>query len=93
MLFIILFFIFFQGGDSIVGAVAQGAVNAKETVENVGGKAKETVNTASNAAKNTAELVANSTLAEADTNVVDTAEYRCSEDLEGHLGDGHDSYN
>ncbi|XP_047176686.1 uncharacterized protein LOC124843891 [Vigna umbellata] len=77
-----------QGGDSIVGAAAEGAVNATEAAENVGERAKETVN----AAKKTAECVAESTMAEADTNVVDTAEYRCSEDLGGHLGDGHDSY-
>ncbi|KAK8469408.1 hypothetical protein PHAVU_005G073900 [Phaseolus vulgaris] len=83
-----------QGGDSIVGAAAEGAVKATETVvENMGERAKETVETALNAAKNTAGLVAESTIAEADTNVVDTAEYRCSEDLGGHLGDGHDSYN
>ncbi|XP_022637341.1 uncharacterized protein LOC106761756 isoform X1 [Vigna radiata var. radiata] len=73
------------GGDSIVGAAAEGGVNATEAVENVGERAKET-------AKKTAEFVAETTTAEADTNVVDTAEYRCSEDLGGHLGDGHDSY-
>lgn len=77
-----------------MGAAAEGAVKATETVvENMGERAKETVETALNAAKNTAGLVAESTIAEADTNVVDTAEYRCSEDLGGHLGDGHDSYN
>lgn len=75
----------FKGGDSIVGAAAEGGVNATEAVENVGERAKET-------AKKTAEFVAETTTAEADTNVVDTAEYRCSEDLGGHLGDGHDSY-
>ncbi|QCE09977.1 uncharacterized protein LOC114186044 [Vigna unguiculata] len=77
-----------QGGESVVGAAAaEGAVNATEAVESVGEKAKETVNNALNA-----ELVAGSTMAEADTNVVDTAEYRSSEDLGGHLGDGHDTY-
>jgi len=78
----------FEGGESVVGAAAaEGAVNATEAVESVGEKAKETVNNALNA-----ELVAGSTMAEADTNVVDTAEYRSSEDLGGHLGDGHDTY-
>jgi len=45
-----------------------------------------------NAAKKIAKLVAKSTMAKVDTNVVDTVQYICSEDL-GHLGDGHDSYN
>ncbi|TKY49122.1 chilling-induced protein [Spatholobus suberectus] len=82
-----------QGGDSFVGAAAQGAVEATEVLENVGETAKETVDTALNAAKKTTELVTETTMAEADTNVVDTVEYRCTEDLKGQLGDGHDSYN
>ncbi|KAG4969000.1 hypothetical protein AAZX31_12G214200 [Glycine max] len=84
-----------QGGDSIVGAAAQGAVKATEVLENVGERAKETVGTALDAAKKTTKLVTETTttMVEADTNVVDTVEYRCTEDLGGQLGDGHDSYN
>ncbi|KAK7401802.1 hypothetical protein VNO78_13587 [Psophocarpus tetragonolobus] len=83
-----------QGGESIVGAAAQGAVKAKEVLENVGERAKETVDTALDAAKKTTELVTETTMAEADTSVVDTVEYRCTEDLVGgQLGDGHDSHN
>lgn len=86
---------FLQGGDSIVGAAAQGAVKATEVLENVGERAKETVGTALDAAKKTTKLVTETTttMVEADTNVVDTVEYRCTEDLRGQLGDGHDSYN
>ncbi|KAK7272553.1 hypothetical protein RJT34_29217 [Clitoria ternatea] len=75
-----------QGGDSLVGGAIQGAVEATEVVAGSVEKAKETVDTAWDAAKKTAELVA-----EADTNVVDTVEYRSSEDLMGHLGDGCDT--
>ncbi|KAG4960779.1 hypothetical protein JHK87_037412 [Glycine soja] len=83
-----------QGGDSIVGASAQGAVKATEVLENVGERAKETVDTALDAAKKTTEGVTETTtMVEADNNVVDTVEYRCTEDLRGQLGDGHDSYN
>ncbi|CAJ1957103.1 unnamed protein product [Sphenostylis stenocarpa] len=78
----------YAGGDSIVGA-AEGAVKSTEVLENVGERAKDT---ALDAAKKSAELETESTMAAADTNVLDTAEYRCSEDLRGHLGDGHDSY-
>lgn len=85
---------FLQGGDSIVGAAAQGAVKATEVLENVGERAKETVDTALDAAKKTTEGVTETTtMVEADNNVVDTVEYRCTEDLGGQLGDGHDSYN
>ncbi|RDY05379.1 hypothetical protein CR513_10794, partial [Mucuna pruriens] len=83
-----------QGGDSIVEAATEGAVKATEAVlENVGEKAKGTVDTALDAAKKSAELVTETTMAEADTNIVDTAEYRCSQDMGGQLGDGHDGYN
>lgn len=56
----------------------------------LGEAAKETVETAWDATKKTAELVTETTTAEADTNVVDTAEYRSAEDLRGQLGDGYD---
>ncbi|XP_027344344.1 uncharacterized protein LOC113856627 [Abrus precatorius] len=83
-----------QGGDSFVGVAAtEGAVKATEVLGSVGEKAKETVDTAKDAAKKTVELVTETTMAEADTNVVDTVEYRCSEDMRGQLGDGYDSYN
>ncbi|XP_020235910.2 uncharacterized protein LOC109815570 [Cajanus cajan] len=83
-----------QGGDSnIVGEANEGEVKEREVVENVGEKAKETVETALDAAKKSGELVRDSSttiMAEADTNVVDTVEYRCTEGLGGQLGDGHD---
>ncbi|KAK7324561.1 hypothetical protein VNO77_28225 [Canavalia gladiata] len=83
-----------QGGDSLVEAAAEGAVKATEVLESVGEKAKETVvDTAKDAAKKSVELVTETTImAEADTNVVDTVEYRSSEDTTGQLGDGYDSY-
>ncbi|KAL2331407.1 hypothetical protein Fmac_018988 [Flemingia macrophylla] len=83
-----------QGGDSILAAATEGEVKAREVVENVVDKAKES---GLEAANKSAELVRrdcnSSTIitAEADTNVVDTVEYRCTEDLGGHLGDGHDT--
>ncbi|KAJ1375387.1 putative chilling-induced protein [Sesbania bispinosa] len=76
-----------QGGDPIVGAGNRGTEKATEVL---GETAKETVDTAWDAAKKTAQLVSETTTAEADTNVVDTVEYRSTEDLRGQLGDGCD---
>ncbi|XP_061354341.1 uncharacterized protein LOC133298973 [Gastrolobium bilobum] len=69
----------------------QGTVKATEAMESMGETAKETVDTAWDAAKNTAQTLTETTTAEADTNVVDTAEYRSAEDLRGELGDGYDN--
>nr|KYP50086.1 hypothetical protein KK1_028161 [Cajanus cajan] len=61
-----------QGGDSnIVRVEKEGAVKAREVVENVGEKAKETVETALDATKKSEELVRDSSttiMVEADTN-------------------------
>lgn len=76
----------FQGG----GDPLEGAEKAREVVESVEERAKESVDTAWDAAKKSAELVTDTTTAEADTNVVDTVEYRSAEDLSGQLGDGCD---
>lgn len=67
-------------------------MKATEMVENVGETAKGTGDTALDGAEKRRELVTETIVmtAEADTNVVDTVEYRCSEDLGGQLGDGHD---
>ncbi|KAE9621627.1 hypothetical protein Lal_00032709 [Lupinus albus] len=93
-----------QGGDSYVrrgakgrdddsgltGFVAEAVKNGTEVLESVGHVAKETVDTAWDATKNTTQTVLETTTAEADTNVVDTVEYRSAEDLRGQLGDGCD---
>ncbi|KAJ1403455.1 hypothetical protein SESBI_27296 [Sesbania bispinosa] len=76
-----------QGGDPLVGGGNRGTEQATEVL---GETAKETVDTAWDAAKKTAQLVSETTTAEADTNVVDTVEYRSTEDLRGQLGDGCD---
>ncbi|CAJ2659766.1 uncharacterized protein LOC123895141 [Trifolium pratense] len=80
-----------QSGDPIVGAINQGSDKAREvlgSVEEVVGK--ESGDTAWDATKKTVQLVTNTTTAEADMNIVDTVEYRSSEDLSGQLGDGCD---
>ncbi|OIW05277.1 hypothetical protein TanjilG_03666 [Lupinus angustifolius] len=94
-----------QGGDSYVrrgakgrddndsgltGFVTEAAKSGTEVLESVGHAAKETVDTAWDATKNTTQTVLETTTAEADTNVVDTVEYRSAEDLRGQLGDGCD---
>lgn len=97
----------FQGGDPYVGGakgrdddidasgvtgfVADAAKQETEALESVGDAAKDTVDTAWDASKNTARKVLETTTAEADTNVVDTAEYRSGEHLLGQLGDGCDN--
>lgn len=86
MLTNILYFFLIQGGDPL-GAINEGSENAREVLEEVG---KENVETAWDATKKTVQLVTETTTAEADMNVVDTAEYRSSEDLSGQLGDGCD---
>ena len=71
-------------------AASEGRVKATEVVESIGEAAKGSVDTAWDAAKKTAQNVIETTTAEADTNVVDTVEYRSAEDLKGQLGDGCD---
>ncbi|KAF7822692.1 chilling-induced protein [Senna tora] len=74
-------------------AHAQGSDTVRKTeevVESIGKAAKDTVETAWDATKKTVENVTETITAEADTNVVDTVEYRSSEDLKGQLGDGCD---
>lgn len=88
----------FQGhgdeGAGVTGYVAdaarQGTRKAAEVVESVGETTMETVDTAWDATKKATQNIRETTTAEADTNVVDTAEYRCVEDLTGQLGDGCD---
>ncbi|KAI4333652.1 hypothetical protein L6164_018432 [Bauhinia variegata] len=75
----------------VADAAKQGTENTTEVVENIADKVKETVDTAWDATKDTAQNIRDRTTAEADTNVVDTAEYRSHEDLKGELGDGHDN--
>ncbi|KAI9083553.1 hypothetical protein K1719_034495 [Acacia pycnantha] len=81
-------------GGGVTGYVAdaarQGTRKAAEVVESVGETAMETVDTAWDATKKATQNIRETTTAEADTNVVDTAEYRCVEDLTGQLGDGCD---
>ncbi|XP_004488735.1 uncharacterized protein [Cicer arietinum] len=79
-----------HGGDPLVGAINQGSEKAKEVLGNVEGGGKESVETAWDATKKTVQLVTDTTTAEADMNVMDTVEYRSSEDLTGQLGDGCD---
>ncbi|XP_028793001.1 uncharacterized protein LOC114748715 [Neltuma alba] len=74
----------------VADAAKQGTRKATEVVESVGGTAKETVDIAWDATKKATQNIKETTTAEADTNVVDTAEYRCAEDLTGQLGDGCD---
>ncbi|KAK7244252.1 hypothetical protein RIF29_39071 [Crotalaria pallida] len=74
--------------SGVTGFVVDTAKQGAEALESVGDAAKETVDTAWDAAKNTARTVLETTTAEADTNIVDTAEYRSAEDLRGQLGDG-----
>lgn len=74
---------YFQGGEALDERAERGA-------EVIGEAGKEIVETAWDAAKKTAQLVTETTTAEADTNIVDTAEYRSAEDLKGQLGDGCD---
>lgn len=89
-----------QGGDPreednevtgfMADAAKQGTRKAAEVVESVKDSAKDTVDTAWDATKKAAHNLTETTAAEADTNVVDTVEYRCFEDLKGQLGDGCD---
>ncbi|KAF1866406.1 hypothetical protein Lal_00017789 [Lupinus albus] len=77
-------------GSGVTGFVAEAANKGTDALESVGDAAKETVETAWDATKNTTKTVLETTTAEADTNVVDTVEYRSAEDLTGQLGDGCD---
>lgn len=74
----------------VADAAKQGTRKAAEVVEDVGAAAKETADIAWDATKKATQNIRETTTAEADTNVVDTAEYRCVEDLKGQLGDGCD---
>ncbi|XP_019443937.1 PREDICTED: uncharacterized protein LOC109348138 isoform X2 [Lupinus angustifolius] len=77
-------------GSGVTGFVAEASNKGTGSLESVGDAAKETVETAWDATKNTTQTVLETTTAEADTNVVDTVEYRSTEDLRGQLGDGCD---
>ncbi|QHN96240.1 hypothetical protein HN51_044092 [Arachis hypogaea] len=67
-----------QGDGGIINEAVE---TVAENVESV----SETVET-----KKTAEEVVETTTAEADTNVLNTCEYRSAQDLHGQLGDGCD---
>ncbi|MED6208854.1 hypothetical protein PIB30_049074 [Stylosanthes scabra] len=79
--------VFFSSSNNAQGDGASEVTKAvEESVESV----SEAAETAWDATKKTVEKVVETTTAEADTNVVDTAEYRSAEDLRGQLGDGCD---